>query len=80
MKLSYEEKKDLPKKDFAEKKSRAYPIEDEAHARNALARVSEFGSQAEKETVKAKVHKKYPEIGESKELKEKKEKMAKKIK
>jgi len=74
MKLSYEERKELPKKDFAEKKSRAYPIENESHARNALARVSQFGSEAQKKTVQAKVHKKYPEI------EEKKEKMAKKMK
>jgi hypothetical protein len=31
----------LPKKDFAEPKKRAYPIEDKAHARNAKARASQ---------------------------------------
>lgn len=43
-----------------------YPIEDENHARNALARVSQFGSSGEKATVRAKVHAKYPGIGHSK--------------
>ena len=42
---------------------RRYPIEDKAHARNALARVSQHGSPSEKATVRAKVHRKYPEIG-----------------
>jgi hypothetical protein len=39
-----------------------YPIEDAAHARNALARVSQFGSPAEKEKVRNAVHRKFPEI------------------
>ena len=34
---------------------RRYPIEDAAHARNALARVSQHGSPAEKTTVRRKV-------------------------
>lgn len=41
---------------------RRYPIEDEIHARNALARVSQYGSEAEKRTVREKVYKKYPHI------------------
>jgi hypothetical protein len=40
-----------------------YPIENPAHARNALARVSQFGTPAQKATVRAKVHAKYPNIG-----------------
>jgi hypothetical protein len=43
----------------------SYPIPDESHARNALARVSQFGSSAEKATVRAKVSAKYPGIGQS---------------
>lgn len=39
-----------------------YPINDPAHARNALARVSQFGSPAEKAKVRAAVHRKYPGI------------------
>lgn len=61
-KLSYEERKELPKKDFVFKKSRSYPIEDKSHARNALARVSQYGSPAEKAKVRSTVHRKYPSI------------------
>jgi len=69
-KLSYREKKHMRKKDVVFKskkgKSGAYPIEDKAHARNALSRVSAFGSSAEKARVRAAVHSKYPGIGERK--------------
>ena len=40
-----------------------YPIHDRAHARNALARVSQHGSLAEQVKVRAKVHARYPGIG-----------------
>lgn len=40
-----------------------YPIPDRAHARNALARVSRFGTPEEKARVRAKVHAKYPTLG-----------------
>jgi hypothetical protein len=63
MKLSYEHRKELPKSSFAEPGSRSYPINDENHARNALARVSQFGSESEKARVRAAVHRKYPHIG-----------------
>jgi hypothetical protein len=43
-----------------------YPIEDASHARNALARVSQHGSAAEKAKVRAAVHRKYPGIGKKK--------------
>ncbi len=52
----------LPASDFALGGSK-YPIEDKSHARNALSRVSQFGSPTEKATVRAKVHKKFPSIG-----------------
>jgi hypothetical protein len=42
-----------------------YPIHDESHARNALARVSQHGTPEEKATVRAKVHAKYPGIEQS---------------
>jgi len=41
----------------------SYPIPDKSHARNALARVSQHGTAAEKKTVRAKVKAKYPSIG-----------------
>jgi hypothetical protein len=48
---------------------RRYPIEDASHARNALARVSQHGSSAEKAKVRAAVHRKYPGIGKKKKAK-----------
>jgi hypothetical protein len=48
---------------FAEPGKRKYPIENINHARNALARVSQFGTKAEKQEVRAKVHARYPSIG-----------------
>jgi len=41
----------------------SYPIPDAAHARNALARVAQHGSSAEKAQVRAKVKAKFPNIG-----------------
>jgi len=61
-KLTAAKRKKIPKADFALGGGR-YPIEDKAHARNALSRISQFGTPAEKKTVRAKVHKKYPSIG-----------------
>jgi hypothetical protein len=43
---------------------RRYPIHDKAHARNALARVSQSGTPEEQAKVKAAVHNKFPKIGE----------------
>ena len=53
----------LPASDFALPGER-YPVDTKARARNALARVSQFGTAGEKTKVRAKVHRKYPEIGE----------------
>lgn len=55
-------RKHIAKKNFALPGGR-YPIEDEAHARNALARVAQYGTPAEQAAVRAKVHQKYPGIG-----------------
>lgn len=62
-KLTSKERKDLPAKDFAGP-DRSYPIPDASHARNALARVSQHGYPELKAKVRAKVHQKFPEIGE----------------
>jgi hypothetical protein len=51
----------LPKDDFALPNER-YPINDKAHARNALARVAQHGNPEEQATVRAKVHRKFPGI------------------
>ena len=77
-KLSYKERQGLSKSQFAlpgkgegpeGKQGGSYPIPDESHARNALARVSQHGTTAEKAKVKSAVEKKFPdiEVGESKE-------------
>lgn len=41
---------------------RRYPINDEAHARNALARVSQYGTPKEKAEVRAAVRRKFKDI------------------
>lgn len=53
----------LPASDFA-LPGEKYPVDTKARARNALARVSQFGSSGEKVKVRAKVHSKYPGIGQ----------------
>lgn len=68
-KLSYGERKSMAKSEFALPAKRkggkgGYPIEDKAHARDALSRVSADGTPAEKKEVRAKVHEKFPSIGE----------------
>lgn len=62
-KLTTAARKALPKSDFALPGRRAYPLPDSNHAKNALARVSQHGTPAEKATVRAKVHAKFPSIG-----------------
>ncbi len=60
-KLTSKERRELPKKDFAIPGGK-YPIPDASHARNALARVSEFGTPAQKAEVRAKVASKFKGI------------------
>lgn len=64
-KLTTKQRKKLPASDFALGKGH-YPINDKSHARNALARISQFGSPAQKAKVRAAVHKKFPSIGKKK--------------
>ena len=71
MKMSYKRRKELPKKDFAVPSKRkggkgGYPVATKAKGRNALARVAQHGSPAEKKEVRAKVHKKFPSIDSGK--------------
>jgi hypothetical protein len=61
-KLTAATRKEIPTGEFAGPK-RSYPIEDASHARNALSRVSQFGSPSLKAKVRAAVHRKYPGIG-----------------
>lgn len=61
-KLTAAARKRIPAGAFA-LAGRRYPIEDRSHAANALARVSQHGTPAEKATVRRKVHEKYPTMG-----------------
>jgi hypothetical protein len=72
--LSSKKRQSLPKSSFAlpgkgegpgGKGSGSYPIPDESHARNALARVAQHGSSSEKATVRTKVASKFPGISVS---------------
>jgi len=62
-KLTGRQRKHMSKSEFAEPGKRAYPINDVSHARNALTRVAQHGSESEKEKVRAAVHRKFPGIG-----------------
>ncbi len=60
-KLTYGERQELSAREFALPKERKYPIEDAAHARNALARVTQsldagHISVAQANEVRAKAH------------------------
>lgn len=61
--LTSKKRKNLKKSSFALPGQRKYPIHDKAHARNALARVAQHGTPAEKAKVRKAVHDKYPGIG-----------------
>jgi hypothetical protein len=63
---STKNRKKLSKKEFALPGKKKYPIPDKAHARNALARVSQNGTSAEQKKVRAAVKKRYPSIGKKK--------------
>jgi hypothetical protein len=54
-------RKAIPTEAFA-LPGRRYPIEDESHARNALSRVSQYGSPTEKARVRAAVRRRFPGI------------------
>lgn len=62
-KLTTQGRNRLRKSSFAVPSKDGYPIHDPSHARNALARVAQHGSPAEKKQVRAAVKRKYPGIG-----------------
>lgn len=64
--LTADERKKLPDTAFA-LPGRRYPIHNEAHARNALARAATNATPAEQATIRAKVKKKFPGISEKNE-------------
>lgn len=59
-KLTAKTRNAIPSNEFAGP-DRSYPIEDESHAHNALARASGKPIEAR---IRAAVHRKYPDIGE----------------
>jgi hypothetical protein len=61
--ISTKQRKKLSKRDFALPGKRKYPIPDKAHARNALARVAQYGTPAEQKKVKAAVKRRFPSVG-----------------
>ena len=61
-KLTTKTRKRMKDSSFALPRQRAYPIPDLSHARNALARVSQFGTDAEKSKVRRAVEKKCPSL------------------
>jgi len=61
-KLTAAQRNALPRSDFAQPSKRKYPINDKAHARNALARVSQHGTADEKRKIRRKVAQRYPSI------------------
>jgi hypothetical protein len=65
-KLSSKKRNSLKTSSFAIPSERKYPIHDLAHARNALARVSQHGTASEKATVRRKVYSKYPSLKKGK--------------
>lgn len=61
-KLTSKQRNAMPQSEFALPGGR-YPINDPNHARNALSRVSQYGSPDEKSRVRSRVHERYPSIG-----------------
>jgi hypothetical protein len=55
----------LPTSDFALPDKRKYPVDTSGRARNALSRVSQFGTPMEKERVRAKVASAWPAVQQS---------------
>lgn len=60
-KLTTEARNALPDDAFA-LKGRRFPIHDMNHARNALARVHQYGSERDRLLVKVAVHRKFPSL------------------
>jgi hypothetical protein len=60
--LSPKKRKSLPASAFAYPAERKYPIQDRAHARNALARAAQSGTSGTYEHVRRKVKARFPDI------------------
>ena len=75
--LTMQARKHIKPKNFALPKKKAYPIEDLAHARNALSRAAQNASPATEAKIRQKVYSKYPGLKER--AKETHEKAASKV-
>lgn len=64
--LTSSERKNLASSSFVFPSTRRYPIHDVRHARNALSRVSQFGTASEKLLVRAAVRRRFPSVQETK--------------
>lgn len=53
----------VPKGTGSKPSANQYPIHDASHARNALARVAQHGTPAEKRRVRSAVARRYPSLG-----------------
>lgn len=62
-KLTGKQRKALSGAQFAIPSKRQYPINNAAHARNALSRVVQNGTAAQKKQVRTAVKRKFPSIG-----------------
>lgn len=60
--LTTDKRKSLPDSDFAIPEDREYPDDTASRARNALSRVSQYGTPVEKSQVRSKVRRDYPGI------------------
>ena len=74
--LTYKQRKKLPKSAFVFPNRApgpgSYPIPDLAHARNALARVAQYGTEYEKRKVREAVYRKFPQLKKNKQKRAKK--------
>ena len=61
-KLTTRGRKRMKSSSFALPGAKKYPIPDKAHARNALARVAQHGTAAQKAKVRKAVKRKFPSI------------------
>lgn len=62
MAISAKKRRSLPRSAFGIPSQRKFPLDTRKRARNALSRVSQHGTPAQKKAVRAKVRRKYPSI------------------
>lgn len=67
--LTTKQRKNMDSSDFGDPENRAYPLKDPNHARNALSRVMQHGDEELRKKIIRAVHRKYPDIELSDEMK-----------